>query len=1087
MAPIATLDLKPSLASTILDPMVFPSSSADKRLRELWYMHGEPHSTKFSNPKLTSVAALVEHNAATQPSQPAFIYPVGNSFDILDWAQVHQLSCKASEYYREQFQRQLDIANDIGKQPTFALLGTGSSIAYLITQIALNRLRVRTLLLSNKNSTETRNHLLKVCNAVAIIVDEANEASLRGDDDGCELPVTQLVGLNELQRRSGIDGKTLVAYETNDEWNLHSMIIHSSGSTGVPKPIIHTNRSLCQIGRMYRLMPEYFIENWYLCFPLFHIAGLSIALSGIPNGLPTTLPPEKWPPAPSAILSAWKTLDSLGYPADCLHCAPSVIEDLVEYISLTTKDFTPFTRLKVLQPGGAPLLPTTLSKLQSLGVNIKTTYGTTETGPPFRTIPHTRENPDVYRFRNLYPESPFVRMEPVGEGLFECVVYKGFPLAAELWLDDDAPNPYRTGDLFLEEPPASGYFVLQGRRDDILVHSNGEKSHAAALAMALEEDKTSVVKKTAVFGTGKPCPSVVVEVDWDRVDSQRLGKNLEEAVWSSVSCVNEKSPMYSRIPRQLMLILERGETLPVTPKGNVRRNIAWGLFGHRVEDLYDRFLGKSETVPCLTDGPIDEGGSSTMQTVQEVVADTFGVMVEEVKPDRNWYELGLDSLKAVEIRSKLVRSFGNFPLMFVFEYPTAEGLFNFLRRSGDATFSANGMINKERHEWIKSTIQRLNSEVDHWAQSTGSTAECNDGEVVYLTGASGSLGNALLEVLVQLSSVKAVYCAVRGTDPQARVVESLRARGYPEEIYQSDKIRGIGYDMTDERLGVDQQTYQKLADEVTVVMHNAWKLDFNQPVQQFEADCLRGTMSLMSFCLKGKKKTLSFMSSVAAAMGSPAGTVVPELPLGPDPANALATGYAQSKFIVEQLTQHYASSHNVPVRVLRVGQLCGHTRLGTWNHTEMWPIMMMTGLDFLSAMPVLKTEVDWLPVDVCAEAIQEAVLTSREASYTVTNLTNPDTISWDELLETLEEASGRQFERLAMREWVARLEAKSNGSTGANQTPAMKLLGFFQAMAEGGGNGEGVTFKTRADSGRHVDVAMVRGWLDSWRQEGKLV
>ncbi|TQN64812.1 Adenylate-forming reductase Nps9 [Colletotrichum shisoi] len=1001
MAPIATLDLKPSLAPTTLDPMVFPSPSADKRLRELWYMHGEPHSTKFSNPKLTSVAALVEHNAATQPSQPAFIYPVGNSFDILDWAQVHQLSCKASEYYGEQFHGQLDAANETGQQPTFALLGTGSSISYLIAQIALSRLRVRTLLLSNENSAETRHHLLKVCNAVAVI----------------------LVGLNELQRRSDMDEKTLAAYETNDEWNLHSMIIHSSGSTGVPKPIVHTNRSLCQIGRMYKLMPEYFIENWYLCFPLFHIAGLSIALSGIPNGLPTTLPPEKWPPAPSAILSAWNTLDSLGYPADCLHCAPSVIEDLVEYISLTTKDFTPLTKLKVLQPGGAPLLPTTLSKLQSLGVNIKTTYGTTETGPPLRTIPHTRENPDVYRFRNLYPESPFVRMEPAGEGLFEFVVYKGFPLAAELWLDDDdddAPKPYRTSDLFLKEPPASGYFVLQGRRDDILVHSNGEKSHAAALAMALEEDKTSAVKKTAVFGTGKPCPSVVVEVDWDRVDDQRLGKDLEEAVWSAVSRVNEKTPTYSRIPRQLMLILARGEALPVTPKGNVRRTIAWGLFGHRVEDSYDGFLGKSETVPGLiVDGPVDEGGSPTMQTVQDAVADTFGVMVKEVRPDGNWYDLGLDSLKAVEIRSKLVRSFGNFPLMFVFEYPTAEALFDFLIRSGDATFSANDKINKERHEWIKSTVRRLNGEVDNWAQSTeSSTADAKDCEVVYLTGASGSLGNALLEVLVQLSSVKAVYCAVRGTDPQARVTESLKARGYPENIYQSDKIRGIGYDMTDERLGVDRRTYRKLADEVTVVMHNAWKLDYNQPVQQFEADCLRGTMSLMSFCLGGKKKkTFSFMSSVAAAMGSPAGTVIPELPLGPDPANALATGYAQSKFIVEQLARHYASSRGVPVRVLRVGQLCGHTRLGTWNHTEMWPIMMTAGLDFLSAMPALETEVDWLPVDVCAEAVREAVFSSREAaSYTVTNLTNPETISWDELLEALEEASGRQLERLDMRE-----------------------------------------------------------------------
>ncbi|TEA18492.1 Adenylate-forming reductase Nps11 [Colletotrichum sidae] len=1049
MAPIATSGLKPPLAHGIHDPTVFPSLKSDEKLRELWFRHGDPHSPRFSNPRLTSVASLVEHNAATQPSQPAFFHPRGDSFRIVTWAEVHQLCCRASDYYAGQFRTQLDIANDTSQQPTFALLGTGTSIDYLITQIALNRLHVRALLLSNKNSAGTRDHLLGVCNAVAVIADEAN--------------------VTTLHESRYLD--TLAVFETNDEWNLQAMIIHSSGSTGVPKPITHTNRSLCQIGRMYRLMPEYFIENWYLCFPLFHIAGLSIALSGMPNGLPTTLPPEKWPPAPSSILSAWKTLDDMGYPADCLHCAPSVIEDLAEYISLTTGDFAPLVRLKVLQPGGAPLSPATLARLQSLGVNVKTTYGTTETGPPLRTMPHTRDNPDVYRFRNLYPESPFVRMDAVGEDLFECVVYEGFPLAAELWLDAAAPNPYRTGDLFVQDPPSSGYFVLQGRRDDVLVHSSGEKTHAAALAMALEEeeDKVSVVKKTAVFGTGRPCPAVVVEADWGDVDERQM-ETVEEAVWSVVGRVNEKTAAYSRIPRQLMLILERGEVLPVTPKGNVRRNIAWELFGGRVEELYARFLGTSE-VACAHDNMdvTSLAATATMETIQSAVAEIFGLPATDIDPERSWYELGLDSLQAVNIRSRLVKAFGKFPLMFVFEYPTAKGLFEFLGCSD----GANDTITSQRHAWILSTIQRMNSKIDSWTINTVPRNSEKERHVIYLTGASGSLGNALLEALVQLPSVKTVYCAVRGPDPHARVADSLRKRGYPEHVYQSGKVRGVGYDMADGNLGVDRETYAKLAGEVTMVVHNAWKLDFNQPVQQFEADCLRGTMHLMSFCLSHTKKTFAFMSSVAAAMGSPAGTMVPELPLDSDPARALATGYAQSKFIVEQVAQHYAASLGVPVRILRVGQLCGHTRLGTWNRTEMWPIMMMTGLDFLAAMPVLDTEVDWLPVDVCAEAIQEAVLGHREDSYTVANLTNSATISWDMLLDHLEEASGKQFERVEMREWVARLEARSAGESGVEQTPAMKLLGFFQAMVDGGRNGEGVTFAAgRRESGCDIDAQM---------------
>lgn len=185
---------------------------------------------------------------------------------MLNWARLHRLCCQAANHYAIEFRRELDASNETGRQPTVALLGTGSSVDYLITQFALNRLRIRTLLLSNKNAPETTSHLLRACNAVAIVVDKANEASLRELKE-CRLPVTGLVGLLELDKMDEFLADP-VTFECDDPWNLQAMIIHSSGSTGVPKPIIHTNRSLCQIGRMYRLLPEYFIENWYLCFPL---------------------------------------------------------------------------------------------------------------------------------------------------------------------------------------------------------------------------------------------------------------------------------------------------------------------------------------------------------------------------------------------------------------------------------------------------------------------------------------------------------------------------------------------------------------------------------------------------------------------------------------------------------------------------------------------------------------------------------------------------------------------------------------------------------------------------------------------------
>ncbi|KAL1631005.1 putative NRPS-like protein biosynthetic cluster [Neofusicoccum ribis] len=1108
MAPVALADLATEQVPPITDPSVLPPEDADERLKKLWNLHGHPHSARFANPELTSLAALVRYNAAVQPSQAAFLYPTGDSFTIVSWQDFDKLVTAAATHYAQKFQREIDGANECAKQPTIALLGNGNTIDYLVTQIALVKLHIRVLLLSNKNAPAARDHLINVCDAVGIIADESNAAVLSAE--GFPQPHVNLIALKELETAGNPAKEAPPGFVTDDEWNLQAMIIHSSGSTGLPKPIIHTNRSLCLIARMYRLFPDFVVENWYLCFPLFHIAGVSIALSGLPNGLPTTLPPVNWPPAPSAILSAFRALSALNLPADCLHCAPSVIEDLHAYLSATTQDFTPLTSLKILQPGGAPLSPTLLDTLTRLGANVKTTYGSTEIGPPFRTIPHTRANPHCYRVRNLYPESPLVRMEPLGDGLFECVVHRGFPLAAELWLaGDDAPDPYRTNDLFVEDPPGSGFFALLGRRDDVLVHDNGEKTHAGAAQMALEEGGRPVVRKAAVFGSGRPCVAAVVEVADEAWDGSGR-EEVERTVWDAVERCNEAAAAHSRIERAMLLVLGKGEALPVTPKGNVRRKEAWKMYGGRVEELYERHLGGGGGE---TDGA-DAGagdGLSDLDFIRAAIAEVCQRELADVEPEKSFYDLGLNSQGAVKLRSKLVKRFGAFPLMFIFEYPTLEKLYGYLTKSssGEVVASNEG----ERLNWIRATIEKYNGIIDSWEVSRPlpKTSSNTDGEVIYLTGASGALGNALLEAFVQDPGVKRLYCAIRGQDPQGKVVESLKKRGYAEEIYSSSKIRAVPYDMKDAKLGLTPEAYDQLLNEVTVVIHNAWKMDFNQRVEMFEADCLSGAMNLLSFCSAGTRKTFSFMSSVAACMGEAAkGQQIQEGPVSDDPLMALNTGYAQSKFIIEKITQHYATALSIPVKLFRVGQLCGHSRLGVWNSTEMWPIMLSTGLHHLHALPSLpSTPVNWLPVDTCATSIASALFPQEArcdgeistAAYTVHNLVNPSTISWSTFLATLANAAATTspavsaFDTISMPAWVALLEKAAE--EGRHDVPGLKLLGFFQEMAAadgsedaavgGGKTGEGVEFVTASvrDAGA-VDAEMVGLWLERWRAEGFL-
>lgn len=154
----------------------------------------------------------------------------------------------------------------------------------------------------------------------------------------------------------------------------------------------------------------------------------------------------------------------------------------------------------------------------------------------------------------------------------------------------------------------------------------------------------------------------------------------------------------------------------------------------------------------------------------------------------------------------------------------------------------------------------------------------------------------------------------------------------------------------------------------------------------------------------------------------------------------------------------------------------------------MFPIMIATGLTTLRAMPVFSQQsVNWLPVDICADAIATVFESPTAEDYTVHNLVNPSEISWSQFLDGLEQASGTSFERVSMSEWVARLQKASDEKT---DIAGSKLLGFFEGMAEAE-EGESVfeTSKTvamvpRLAGCKEMNADLLRLYLSRWKEAG---
>lgn len=93
-----------------------------------------------------------------------------------------------------------------------------------------------------------------------------------------------------------------------------------------------------------------------------------------------------------------------------------------------------------------------------------------------------------------------------------------------------------------------------------------------------------------------------------------------------------------------------------------------------------------------------------------------------------------------------------------------------------------------------------------------------------------------------------------------------------------------------------------MASTVTHVIHNAWKVDFNQSLRSYEP-LIANTRRLIDACYSfARPITLLFSSSEAASIGwDRSNGPVPEQPLS-DPSVASATGYGASKYVVENVS-----------------------------------------------------------------------------------------------------------------------------------------------------------------------------------------
>lgn len=658
------------------------------------------------------------------------------------------------------------------------------------------------------------------------------------------------------------------------------------------------------------------------------------------------------------------------------------------------------------------------------------------------------------------------RMEEVIGGLYELVITRTDLINRTQAYFHTCPNleVFRTADLFAPIEGSDGWWTFRGRIDNWITMSNGLKMDPTDLENTISAHPD--VKGALVAGSHRLRLCLLIELRPESVPTcdEEREKRLDE-LWPTINEANQAAPKFGRIPRELIIFASPDKPFGRASKGTIQRRLSIGSYEGEIEELY----AKAEE-GLLTRG-LPPLKSMTAPDLLPFLGALYSETLEnhDIAPDDDLFSKGLDSLSmfilAARIKAGLrqhhisaeaLRKVNN-ALLFTSNTISklAENLASVFSEFSSSTPPITSNTTNDVRDLLAKYEAKISSILRH---------EHKKSQTIVLTGSSGSLGSYILSTLLARGDVKTVYCLNRALGGQASQITSFKAKGLPE--LQTGRVRFLQANLAEPNLGLKADEYASLTAESTMIIHNAYAVNFLMPVASFEPQ-IQSLLNLLKLAQDGvRDPAVMFISSIAAAFPASGDRgLVEEAVLGIEDADLIAQqGYGQSKFICEKLIESYVSSGDGKGAILRVGQVAGPLEgPGVWNVREWVPSMLLSS-KYLGAAPasIGKAKVEWIPVDALGQIVSELMddVAGRGSRDTIVyNVVNPGATSWEELLPAVKKAVP---ETMPLADWIKKLEAsRGAGSQVLDENPGVKLIDFYKQTFLGRDDGREVVIEKR--------------------------
>ncbi|NRT88955.1 non-ribosomal peptide synthetase [Clostridium beijerinckii] len=781
---------------------------------------------------------------------------------------------------------------------------------------------------------------------------------------------------------------------------------YTSGSTGIPKCTININRGL--VNRFTYMTRKFAISEkdvilqnskiafdssmWQLIWPLLN--GASVVI-----------------PKLNGIFDLEGIINIINkYKVTMTDFVPSIFNILVDYMEVNRDVIHKMESLRYLLIGGEEINVERVCKFRKIipHIILINTYGPTETsiGMVFYNI-----------CNNYYEQIPIgkpidntcalvldesLNIVPLGVVGEICVggdcMGKGYLNDIEktktLFIEQHPFKQiagkyiYKTGDFGYMKPNGNLYFV--GRRDK-QVKINGVRVELGEIENILL--KHPDIKDAKVLLNSKIIPGKDELIAFV-VSKKRIGEN------------NIKDYMGNNLPKYMI------------PK-------------------YIKFL---EEMPLNNNGKVDLAQLSNMNIRDKKTTDiSFNYSNDEKKLidicckllnnheisiNDDFFELGGDSLLAVQLLCEIKRNFG--VDVEVGEIYKCSNLKLLLNNINDMRLNNNNMNNNNAIDIYKEMFM-LNEEVsaDFTFEKNTNKTKKNFNDLsninVMLTGSTGFIGVHLLNELIN-NGYRKIYCLIREKNINAardKLIRSLELYKL-EYMIDWDHVEIVLGDLSKKQFGMELEKYNELAQEIDIIIHNGAVVNFVLNYQQIKQTNVLGTVEIIKFAKTSIIKPIQYISTLSVLPLDEEFKKSKKLKQNYPLYNMIQTvsGYSLSKWISEQIING-AKKFDIPINIYRLGEIMAHSKIGIPNKKALFTLMIDSFIQ-LGIYPENKLQIDYSPVDHICESILDIGRCNINQSN-VYNLFHRTGINLGEIIELLND-KGFGLEEVSYNEFYSKLK-----------------------------------------------------------------